>query len=214
LKYSDALGILAEAQLSPEQLAPLIGISNMTYRRWMKRSNKDDEISTLHERGVREAISILRMKGLLPCVNTGEQPQIEQSKFFESVSQTIKSLCSAHPGPQSEGEEAFLRDLLQQIGAYSDALPTIQKSAHVFESFQKNHPRFGSDFNVLLYVVRTKGIPQVLKTVACGALLYFLTPVDMIPDFNFGVGYLDDYGVIAFAAAFCQTKEILGRSKS
>jgi uncharacterized membrane protein YkvA (DUF1232 family) len=64
----------------------------------------------------------------------------------------------------------------------------------------------GIDLRFLLEVSRKKGVSQALKTIACGALLYFLTPGDMIPDFNIGVGYLDDYGVIAFAAAFCQTK--------
>lgn len=35
-----------------------------------------------------------------------------------------------------------------------------------------------------------------------GSLLYVLSPIDIIPDFIFGVGYLDDAGVIAACLNF------------
>lgn len=41
--------------------------------------------------------------------------------------------------------------------------------------------------------------PFWAKAVIAGAIAYFISPVDAIPDFIPGVGYLDDAGVIASA---------------
>jgi len=43
-----------------------------------------------------------------------------------------------------------------------------------------------------------RNIPWKTIIYAIAAILYFVNPLDIIPDFIFGIGYLDDATVIAF----------------
>ena len=53
----------------------------------------------------------------------------------------------------------------------------------------------------LWYAFRAPDTPAWAKAVIVGALGYFISPVDAIPDFIPGAGYVDDAGVIASALA-------------
>ncbi|MEO0558076.1 MAG: YkvA family protein [Bacteroidota bacterium] len=61
-----------------------------------------------------------------------------------------------------------------------------------------------SDLPLLIRFVRAyvKGdyrrIPWKALVMAAGALVYFVMPVDLIPDFLVGTGFLDDAAVIAY----------------
>ena len=45
-----------------------------------------------------------------------------------------------------------------------------------------------------------RNIPWKAIIYALAAIIYFVNPLDMIPDFIFGIGFLDDATVIAFVA--------------
>jgi uncharacterized membrane protein YkvA (DUF1232 family) len=45
-------------------------------------------------------------------------------------------------------------------------------------------------------------VPWQRKTIVVAALLYFISPIDSIPDFAPFVGYLDDLGVIMAVTKF------------
>jgi len=49
---------------------------------------------------------------------------------------------------------------------------------------------------VLYYTLQNPEIPTKVKAVIIGALGYFISPLDIIPDFIFGVGYTDDISVL------------------
>ena len=49
----------------------------------------------------------------------------------------------------------------------------------------------------LYYVIRDSDAPTSAKTIAIGALGYFILPFDLIPDFIPAVGYTDDLAAIA-----------------
>ena len=51
----------------------------------------------------------------------------------------------------------------------------------------------------LYYTLQDKDTPKVAKTVIFGALVYFITPTDAVPDFLPG-GYIDDLGALVGAA--------------
>ena len=51
----------------------------------------------------------------------------------------------------------------------------------------------------MYYCMRDSDTPYWAKAVIVGALGYFISPLDAIPDFLPGVGYTDDIGVLAVA---------------
>jgi len=50
---------------------------------------------------------------------------------------------------------------------------------------------------ILYYVAQDPETPVAIKTLIYGALGYFISPVDAIPDVIPGIGFTDDLGVLA-----------------
>lgn len=57
----------------------------------------------------------------------------------------------------------------------------------------------------LYYVMTDKGTSVANKAIAVGALGYFISPVDAIPDVIAGLGYTDDVGVMIAALTALST---------
>ena len=57
----------------------------------------------------------------------------------------------------------------------------------------------------LYYTMQSPDTPAWAKAVIIGALGYFISPIDVIPDITPVVGYADDLGVLAAAAASVAT---------
>ncbi|PKL82722.1 MAG: hypothetical protein CVV24_08530 [Ignavibacteriae bacterium HGW-Ignavibacteriae-3] len=62
--------------------------------------------------------------------------------------------------------------------------------------------RFAKDVKALYRYMRDKYIPWYRKTIVIAALIYFISPIDTIPDFTPFFGYLDDLGVIVAAIKY------------
>ena len=58
---------------------------------------------------------------------------------------------------------------------------------------------------LLYFALQAPGTPAWAKTVIVGALGYFISPIDAIPDLTPVVGYSDDWGVLAMALAVVAT---------
>ena len=58
---------------------------------------------------------------------------------------------------------------------------------------------------LLYYVLQEEHTPAWAKTAIIGALGYFITLIDAIPDITPAVGYADDLGVLAMALATVST---------
>lgn len=56
---------------------------------------------------------------------------------------------------------------------------------------------FTKDILALYRYLKSPGISWYRKSIIVGALIYFISPIDAIPDLAPFVGYLDDLGVIA-----------------
>ena len=55
---------------------------------------------------------------------------------------------------------------------------------------------FAKDVKALYHYMRDPNVPWYRKSVVVAALIYFISPIDAIPDFIPIIGYLDDMGVI------------------
>ena len=62
--------------------------------------------------------------------------------------------------------------------------------------------RFAQDLLALFRYFMDGGVPWQRKSIVVAALLYFISPIDSIPDFAPFVGYLDDLGVIMAVTKF------------
>ena len=54
---------------------------------------------------------------------------------------------------------------------------------------------------LLYYTLQKDNVPLKAKAVIIGAIGYFITPIDVIPDFLPFVGYTDDFGALMMALA-------------
>ncbi|AAN47427.2 YkvA family protein [Leptospira interrogans] len=64
---------------------------------------------------------------------------------------------------------------------------------------------FTEDLIALYYSMMDPETPFRTKLIIAGALIYFISPLDAIPDFIPGAGFLDDAGVIAAVLASVQS---------
>jgi uncharacterized membrane protein YkvA (DUF1232 family) len=64
---------------------------------------------------------------------------------------------------------------------------------------------FTEDLVALYYSMMDPETPLRTKLIIAGALAYFISPLDAVPDFIPGAGFLDDAGVIAAVLASVQS---------
>jgi len=52
---------------------------------------------------------------------------------------------------------------------------------------------------LLFYAYWAKDTPKWAKNIVIGALAYFLSPIDAIPDLSPFIGFTDDFGILSFS---------------
>ncbi|MBI5808076.1 MAG: DUF1232 domain-containing protein [Ignavibacteriales bacterium] len=62
--------------------------------------------------------------------------------------------------------------------------------------------RFAKDIKALYRYMKDKYVPWYRKSIVIAALIYFISPIDTIPDLAPLIGYLDDLGVIMAVTKF------------
>lgn len=67
---------------------------------------------------------------------------------------------------------------------------------------RKNIFKIFSHLKALKKYMLDKDVKWVRKSVVVAALLYFITPLDAVPDIAPFIGFLDDFGVIAWTIRF------------
>lgn len=178
---------------SPEKFAREVQLSHMTIRRWLR---KPDETAI-----PKKYYGLLKplLQGASNSPNDAELDLDSQAQ--SSITEKLRSLDMA------------------------GVMEEIEKSGQDFQDFQTLNQDLKSKLKTgsfdELFVGFCKSLFEAAKNpistpsiraVAIGALLYFINPIDLIPDHIPGIGYLDDLAVLSVAVNYITGAAILGRS--
>lgn len=107
------------------------------------------------------------------------------------IQQTLKASNLYH-------DNLSMHEVQQQLDSYEQYSQTEEGKQTIHNQFKKKIDKVGSigPFikqleNFYVQFVQHKGTTFTL-TIMGGVLLYFITPVDVIPDYIFPIGYMDD----------------------
>lgn len=92
-------------------------------------------------------------------------------------------------------------DAAERVEVEPEILEAEQKSDAILRKILRvaKHIPFARHAVAMTYALRDPNVPVGKKALIAGALLYFLSPFDLIPDIMVGIGYTDD-AVVVMAA--------------
>lgn len=203
MTFSLLIAVLNETGLSPELLAPKLGVANMTLRRWQKKPGSG-KLPKGYERTVLEGIYQLLSEGHLSSGSEAVKKVLAQSSSL-SFAAVLKSLeigdaMSASSSGGSQQDKMTIA--LSKIGVNEKRRTEVDESKEKLQGFKK----LGADWNYrissLWGIVRSTRLTPIDKLVAYGALFYLIFPFDLIPDHIPVIGLIDDFGILGFAMAY------------
>jgi uncharacterized membrane protein YkvA (DUF1232 family) len=199
MKISHLLILMRETDLSPEQMAERLGISNMTIRRWMKRPT-GETLPVIYEKTVWDAVYQMVAEGMLLPGSAFVQRAVKESQkvYFSAA---MKSLGFKGPGRKrpSFSMESIMEGL-SQIGTLEGHQTEVEKHRKKILSFVRLGKDWKRRISTLMKVVSSTQLSGKEKLVAYGALFYLICPLDLIPDNVPVFGLMDDYCVLGFAS--------------
>lgn len=106
-------------------------------------------------------------------------------------------------------EHDYMEDTLQDLGSdYESTEKYNEGKEYIEENFWEKVERVGrklsftKDIKALYNYFTDNSISWYRKSIVVGALIYFIMPIDSIPDIAPLIGYLDDLGVITATIKF------------
>jgi uncharacterized membrane protein YkvA (DUF1232 family) len=201
MKYSQMFSVMQEAELSSETLGSRMGISGMTLRRWRKESG-NRELPRLYSRALEEVICELATEGKLKRESPMVQTAIAQSRRASFA--TIAAHLGIRPEQVTTGQfsEQMMIDSLSQIGKTVERQDEVEQNTVKISSFKSWGEEWRQRISSLMRVLKSKELHAFDKFVAYGALFYLVTPIDLIPDQIPVFGFMDDFVILGFAAAY------------
>lgn len=205
MTYSQLLTVIDSSGLSPEDIAPALGISNMTLRRWRKQPGHKS-LPKSYRRTAVEGVYQLIADGKLSFDSKEVQDLVRSSPSL-SFDAIIKELgISMDVLNSRETYEDRVIMALSQIGINGKHKEEVDQSAKKLTGFQKLGAEWKRRISMLTDVLRSTQLSPIDKWVAYGALFYLIMPFDLIPDHIPVVGLLDDFGILGFAVAYYARK--------
>ena len=212
MKYSQVIDLISESEMTFEEIAPVIGVSGMTLRRWAKR-NGNSPIPHKQQCAIREGLHRLLIDGKVKGNSKSVKALLTESPSI-SFEAALKSLgVSDLSFSKGLGNQDQMTMVLAEIGQNRKHVSEVDRSQAAILKFKSFGESWARNISILVRVIRSKDIFALDKIVAYGALFYLIFPVDLIPDSLPVVGYLDDFAFLAIAVAFYLKKfPVLGEA--
>jgi uncharacterized membrane protein YkvA (DUF1232 family) len=205
MHYAEAVALLNESGLSPERIAERLSVSNSTYRRWAKASPREMLPEAYHT-NISSGVYKLLGEGLLshdsPRVSAYLRKNVPE--FFQAA------IAGLHVSTDSFADNSSHQDkitaVLSQLGNNGAIRGQVDKANPAIHKFTGWGEAWKYRITTLLNVIKDAHLTLVDKLVAYGALFYLIQPFDLIPDSIPVFGYVDDFGILGFAAAYYAKK--------
>jgi uncharacterized membrane protein YkvA (DUF1232 family) len=158
---------LRDKNLTPEQFAPLVQLSHMTIRRLLRESDK---------------------KKISPKYHAN----------FDAVTEPRDADAVAIGLLSGEVQDfGMLMGDLEEKGRAVKDIETVGTEMNEKFKVSKIGKGLRTRLETLFKAVSDKSTSPKFRLLALGAIIYFLDPLDIIPDALVGVGYIDDFAVIS-----------------
>lgn len=97
---------------------------------------------------------------------------------------------------------------LKKVGSNSASEEEVKKS--FFDYFKKNQTKisFGKKIETLYQWMTSGQLSKRDKALVIGALIYFINPIDVIPDITPFLGFTDDLGIVYMVYNYLQNRSI------
>ena len=205
MTYAQLRAILEETGLSPELLAPKLGVASMTLRRWQKKSGSG-KLEKGYERTVLEGIYQLLAEGHLKSESETVQKILAGASSL-SFAAVLKSLeIGDAVSATGSSQQDKMTVALSQIGVNEKRRTEVDESREKLQGFKKLGKDWNDRISGLWNIVRSSRLTPIDKLVAYGALFYLIFPFDLIPDHIPVIGLIDDFGILGFATAYYLNK--------
>jgi uncharacterized membrane protein YkvA (DUF1232 family) len=200
MKYAQLTGLLQESGLSPEDLAPYLHVSNMTYRRWLKQ---DPEADVPGEYGRAIAGGVYRLV-------EDRKLSLESDRVASFLAENLPEFFGAVAGrlgfddknAANSSQQENIVQALAQMGANARIQNGVDNAHGKIANFIRLGEAWKSRVLCLIDIVKSQHPDSINKWVAYGALFYLMTPLDLIPDSIPVAGYIDDFGILGYAMAY------------
>jgi uncharacterized membrane protein YkvA (DUF1232 family) len=172
-RVSDLVTFLEVQGDSPETLSRKLKISNMTIRRLLRKPH--DTVIPGKYHAAFDAVS---------------SPETEMVPFLASHFTKIPDETS-FDGLLIELEKAG--EGVQDLEKLKRDVDTKYKDKNIGKELRDN-------VALVLKSIFSKDLPLKYRAICVGAILYFINPIDLIPDTIPVIGYLDDFAVLTLVA--------------
>jgi uncharacterized membrane protein YkvA (DUF1232 family) len=205
--------LMAEANLSAEELGRLSGISGMTIRRWVEKgASPQAPIAEIYQSAIRESVFKLVIEGKLSSESAvakevfagpgslSQTAAIRALGFPEDLSVESQALGSSHLDKIISG--------LSHIGSLESRRDSVDRDQRKLPEYKKLGREWRERISVLIRVIQSKKLSRLDKFPAYGAFFYLFLTFDLIPDTIPVFGLMDDFAVLGIAATYYLSRQV------
>jgi uncharacterized membrane protein YkvA (DUF1232 family) len=201
MQYGEVISLLDETGFSPENLAQWLSLSASTCRRWLKEPQNSAFPEEYYSNVADAVYKLLENKHLsYDSARVNKFLEKYTPEFFKAAIGRINStedLYAEHSTHQDK-----IMAVLSNLGNSSSVRNKVDKSSKAIRKFTEWGTAWKYRIKLLSGILVAKELTLIDRLVAYGALFYLILPFDLVPDTIPVFGYVDDFGILGFAAAY------------